>query len=102
MCANTSFLNIKKLSFLAIVFAFLALVPFDPVMASGLDSAKKFMGNIKDILTGISAVVVTIAIIWSGFKMVFQGASFRDIAPILIGGFLIGAAGVIANMLVNG
>lgn len=104
MNANIS-LSVKQLSFLAVVFAILALVPFDVALAQkaggGLSQASDFMNKLKDTLDIIAPVTVTIAIIWCGYKMIFQGASFRDIAPILIGGFLIGAAAAIANMLIG-
>jgi len=45
--------------------------------------------------------VVTIAIIWAGFKMIFQGARLSEVANILIGGSLIGGAAAMATFIVN-
>lgn len=98
-------LFVKQFSFLAVVFAILALVPFDAALAQqgggGLSQASDFMKKLEATLKLIAPVTVTIAIIWCGFKMIFQGASFRDVAPILIGGFLIGAASYISSMLIG-
>ncbi len=49
----------------------------------------------------ISVAVVTIAIIWAGFKMIFQGARLTDVANVLIGGTLVGGAGAFAAYIVN-
>ena len=49
----------------------------------------------------ISIAVVTCAIIWAGFKMIFQGARLVDVANILIGGTLIGGAGAFASYIVS-
>ena len=48
----------------------------------------------------ISIAVVTIAIIWAGFKMIFQGARLADVANVLIGGTLVGGAAAFASYIV--
>ena len=53
------------------------------------------------ILVTISVAVVTIAIIWAGFKMIFQGARLSDVANVLIGGTLIGGAAAFASYIVT-
>ena len=50
----------------------------------------------------MSVTVVTIAIIFAGYQIAFAHKRISDVAPILIGGVLIGAAGQIAKMLVDG
>ena len=49
----------------------------------------------------ISIAVVTIAIIWAGFKMIFQGARLADVANVLIGGTLVGGAAAFASYIVT-
>jgi type IV secretion system protein VirB3 len=49
----------------------------------------------------ISIAVVTIAIIWAGFKMIFQGARLADVANVLIGGTLVGGAAAFASYIVD-
>jgi type IV secretion system protein VirB2 len=58
-----------------------------------------FLGNINDILTMASIAVVTIAVIFAGYQIAFAHKRISDVAPILIGGLLIGAAGQIASMI---
>lgn len=62
---------------------------------------KGFFGNIKTILDAVSIIVVTIAIIFAGYQIAFANKRISDVAPILIGGVLIGAATQIAKMLVG-
>jgi type IV secretion system protein VirB2 len=68
--------------------------------AQGFDKINTTVLNIQAILVMISIAVVTIAIIWAGFKMVFQGARFADIANVLIGGTIIGGAAAFASFIV--
>ncbi|MNJ79190.1 Type IV secretion system protein virB2 precursor [compost metagenome] len=43
--------------------------------------------------------MVTIAVIFAGYQIAFAHKRIGDVAPVLIGGFLIGAAAQIAKML---
>lgn len=63
--------------------------------------ACKFVSNIQTVLNLISVSVVTIAIIFAGYQIAFAHKRISDVAPVLIGGVLIGAAGQIAKMLVE-
>lgn len=58
-----------------------------------------FFGNINALLNVASIAVVTIAIIFAGYQIAFNHKRISDVAPVLIGGFLIGAAAQIAKML---
>jgi type IV secretion system protein VirB2 len=60
-----------------------------------------FFSNVKTILDAISIIVVTIAIIFAGYQIAFANKRIADVAPILIGGVLIGAASQIAKMLIG-
>jgi len=68
--------------------------------AQGFDRINTTVNNVQAILVTISVAVVTIAIIWAGFKMVFQGARLADVANVLIGGTLIGGAAAFAGYIV--
>ncbi|MFT4196645.1 MAG: TrbC/VirB2 family protein [Pseudoxanthomonas sp.] len=63
------------------------------------DSMCSFLGNINSLLTYASIAVVTIAVIFAGYQIAFAHKRIADVAPILIGGLLIGAAGQIAAMI---
>lgn len=60
-----------------------------------------FLNNITDLLNMGSIAVVTIAVIFAGYQIAFAHKRIGDVAPILIGGLLIGAAGQIANMVID-
>ena len=64
----------------------------DRALAQGFDKINTTITNVNTILTTISIAVVTCAIIWAGFKMIFQGARLADVANVLIGGTLVGGA----------
>ncbi|MBK1611912.1 hypothetical protein CKO44_00310 [Rubrivivax gelatinosus] len=76
-----------------------ALLP-PPVFAQGFEKVNETVIKIEDILIVISIAVVTIAIIWAGFKMIFQGARLSDVANVLIGGTLIGGAAAFSSFIV--
>ena len=82
--------------------ALLALLAVLPGMAAaqGFDKINTTVVNVQAILVTISIAVVTIAIIWAGFKMIFQGARLADVANVLIGGTLIGGAAAFASYIV--
>lgn len=60
-----------------------------------------FFADISGILKTVSVVVITIAIIFSGYQIAFAHKRISDVAPILIGALLIGGASQIAAMLVQ-
>lgn len=67
----------------------------------GFDKIGTTVTNVNTILVTISVAVVTIAIIWAGFKMIFQGARLADVANVLIGGTLVGGAAAFASYIVE-
>ena len=71
------------------------------VRAQGFDKIEDTVTNVNTILVTISIAVVTIAIIWAGFKMIFQGARLADVANVLIGGTLVGGAAAFASYIVS-
>jgi type IV secretion system protein VirB2 len=61
-----------------------------------------FFENINSLLNASSIVVVTIAVIFSGYQIAFAQKRIAEVAPALIGGVLIGAAAQVAKMVVGG
>jgi len=66
----------------------------------GLAVVRVFLNNISGILNAASIVVVTVAIVFAGYQIAFNNKRISEVAPVLIGGVLIGGAAQIANMLV--
>jgi type IV secretion system protein VirB2 len=82
----------------------LSAVLIGPALATGRygdteGSVCGFLSNINGLLSIASIAVVTIAIIFAGYQIAFAHKRISDVAPILIGGLLIGAAGQIASMI---
>ncbi len=59
----------------------------------------KFFSNINNILNIASIAVVTIAVIFAGYQIAFAHKRISDVAPVLVGGLLIGGAAQFAKML---
>ena len=90
----------------ALVYAPAIALAADPVGGGGdfADTGKtttKFFDNINGLLSIASVSVVTIAVIFAGYQIAFAHKRISDVAPILIGGFLIGAATQVAKMLIG-
>jgi type IV secretion system protein VirB2 len=79
--------------------AILSIAAANAASAQGFDRVNTTVINVSTILATISVSVVTIAIIWAGFKMIFQGARLADVANILMGGTLVGGAAGFAGYL---
>lgn len=60
-----------------------------------------FLGQITSLLGIASIAVVTIAIVFAGYQIAFAHKRISDVAPILIGGLLIGAAGQLAGWILG-
>lgn len=82
-----------------------AAIAMPSAMAAGFAGADQkvcgFFDNINGLLNLASIAVVTIAIIFAGYQIAFAHKRISDVAPILIGGLLIGAAGQVAKMLIG-
>ena len=106
--SNTN-LNRLRLFMMMGIMVSLALLP-SLVLAlpatAGDDTAcgtvSGFATSVQGLLNGISIIVVTIAIIFSGYQIAFAHKRMGDVAPVLIGAVLIGAASQIAKMFLGG
>ncbi len=94
-----------KLTLAAIALA-PGLVWADPPASSGdfggADTkVTTFLTNLTGLLDIASIAIVTIAIVFAGYQIAFAHKRISDVAPILIGGLLIGAAGQLAKMVIG-
>ena len=96
----------RKPSLTLLVMLLLAtLCLFAPDVMAQTEAQTKLCGvmkNVYDILKVASILIVTIAVIFAGYQIAFAHKRISDVAPILIGGLLIGAASQIAGMLLLG
>jgi type IV secretion system protein VirB2 len=102
---NESILNSKRtrLFMVLCIMAFIALpgFAFAQDATETINTTCGFATNIQSILNALSVVVVTIAVIFSGYQIAFAHKRIGDVAPVMIGAILIGAAGQIANMFLK-
>ena len=94
--------NILSAMFMAVMFVGALTVP---ELAFAQDEAETkvegFFNSLNSLLNIASIAVVTIAVIFAGYQIAFAHKRIADVAPVLIGGFLIGAAAQIAKMLLG-
>lgn len=91
----------KKTNFLFPAFL-AALMLCDPALAAaGTQSVNTLFQTILTTLQGVSIVVVTIAIVWAGYKMIFTSANLQQVAGPFLGAVLVAAAPWLAELLVG-
>lgn len=56
------------------------------------------LNKVQQWLLSIGAVVVTLAIMFVGFRMMFQAAQWKDVAPVFWGGILVGGGSAFATL----
>ncbi len=101
--ATTKTVFVNAIAVTALVIA-LMMIPGIALAQIG-EAGKKVCGffeNVNSLLNAASIVVVTVAVIFSGYQIAFAHKRIADVAPALIGGVLIGAAAQVAKMVVGG
>ena len=102
--ANAQAKSVLSAFFMAVVFVGALTAPELAMAADeaeATDRVAEFFGNLNALLNVASIAVVTIAVVFAGYQIAFNNKRISDVAPVLIGGFLIGAAAQIANMLLG-
>lgn len=67
-----------------------------PLLAadSGFNKTNETLSNTSTGLLGLAAVTITLATMWVGYKVLFDGKSLHDMRNVIIGAILIvGASG---------
>lgn len=82
--------------------ALFALALFAMPASAQVTRVNTVLTNFEMMLIGISVVIVTIALLWVGYKMVFQHAKWSEVSNILIGAIIIGGAPGFAAWMING
>ncbi len=91
--------------FLLMLICFAVLCVAAPeVLAAEGEAEKKLcgvMGQFYTLLKAASVLIVTVAVIFAGYQIAFAHKRISEVAPVLIGGILIGAAAQIATMMIS-
>lgn len=80
-------------------YGFAAALPTHAYQISSLTTGLTW---IKTTISGIGILVIVIAIMWTGIKMMFQHAKWSEVAMIFFGGILAGGAAAIGPQLLGG
>jgi type IV secretion system protein VirB2 len=72
-----------------------------PAFADGFAPANTVMQNIATGLHGCAAITITVAVVWVGYKTLWNGDSLKSCGHIIIGGILIGGGSEFAALLIS-
>lgn len=72
-----------------------------PAFAQISSTAQTLIGNVNSWMLGLGGIIVTCALMFVGFRMVFQAAEWKDVAPVFWGGVLIGSAAAVGPQLIH-
>ena len=61
----------------------------------------EFLGKVKAALVPISVTVDTIAFVFAGYQIAFNHKRITDVAPVLVGAIVIGAAAQLAGWFIS-
>ncbi len=90
----------RYLPWVALLLLFGLLFFCPDVLAQNVDPGEKVTGFFDQIIKAlkpISIAIVTIAFIFAGYQIAFNHKRIIDVAPILIGAIVIGAAAQLAS-----
>lgn len=73
----------------------------NPAMAQALDPVVRGATIARDTVVAITLLLMTVGVGIAGYKIMFAGASFRDVSNLLFGGALSGAAAAIAAVFMG-
>ncbi len=89
----------KNVSFMAMALM-IALMFVEPSFAWDT-KVNDFMTSIAKGLQLIGGTTITVALMFAGYQIAFGGKTISAVAPIIIGGLIIGGAATIAGLLVK-
>ena len=78
-----------------------ALAATNPAMAQALEPVVRGATIARDTVVAITRLLMTVGVGMAGYKIMFAGASFRDVSNLLFGGAVAGAAAAIATVFMG-
>lgn len=100
MSSNLQLKNTVSTFLMAAMFVAMLALPEMAMAQTAETRVEGFLSKIQGLLNIASISIVTIAVIFAGYQIAFAHKRISDVAPILIGGFLIGAAAQLAKMVI--
>ena len=95
--------ELKVLILITIAILMIAYAPnlWAASFEEACDKVTGFFARFETILRVASISIVTIAVVFAGYQIAFAHKRLSDVAPVLIGGLLIGGAATIAGWFVG-
>ena len=90
--------NGNKLLTLRNMYALVAITVISSPAFAQFEAATGVLNKVKAWLLVVGVVIVTLALMFVGFRMMFGAATFKDVAPVFWGGILVGGGAAIASM----
>lgn len=84
-----------------LTMALFSLLLTDSALAQALEPVVHASDIARDTAVTVCAGILTVAWAVAGYKMTFQGAAFRDVSSLVLGGAISGAAAAIAKLFVG-
>ncbi|MBW8831184.1 MAG: TrbC/VirB2 family protein [Burkholderiales bacterium] len=94
---HANFQSSTRLALIAVALLLCA----HPAFAQISSTAQTLLGNVNSWMLALGGVIVTCALMFVGFRMVFQAAEWKDVAPVFWGGVLIGSAAAVGPQLIH-
>ena len=88
-------------AFVALMVFGAALAASNPAMAQALEPVVRGATIARDTVLAITLLLMTVGVGMAGYKIMFAGASFRDVSNLLFGGAIAGAAAAIAAVFMG-
>jgi hypothetical protein len=85
---------------LSLVVLAAGLAATSPATAQALAPVVRGATIARDTVVAITLLLMTVGVGIAGYKIMFAGASFRDVSNLLFGGALAGAAAAIAAVFI--
>lgn len=81
-----------------ILMLMLGLLP-NVVFGAGISSVNTLMSSIETALHAVAAVTITIAVMWVGYKVMYNKQALSEFWYVLLGALLVAGAAEIAAMM---
>lgn len=66
------------------------------------ENVQTLFETVLEVLQAASVPIVTIAVCWAGYKVIWGGSAINEVGPLVVGAILIGASPWVAELLVQG
>ncbi len=78
-----------------------SLAATHPAMAQALEPVVRGATIARDTVVAVTLLLMTVGVGLAGYKIMFSGASFRDVSNLIFGGAVAGAAAAIAAVFMG-